>query len=288
MVASAETATSEFLIYDEEAVAAAEALVICIPGALTCISMFDAVAGWRVDGWEPVYYPFPGLDGRALTPPLNIVDAAAEIVAFARRYRSKRICVIGFSTGGAIALTTAAALPPSVKVAGMAPALPKAGGWRTGLSIARALSGAALRARSLAVKQVWLEYYRVLLFGRSVLRYADTARRSDEITSARVLNMVFPERAILRTHTQDLKRWKGPVDPLPNPRNVRFFTGSEDPVFSPAQTAEFAAKLGVTGISQYAGHGHLLFLSAAQVFDDIRAFFEAPVPRDDVPTGNSD
>lgn len=264
-------------IYDAEAVTKAERLVICAPGALTRVEIFDPVSAWH--GWVPVFYPFPGLDGRALSPPLDIEAAAAQIVAFARAHPKKQIGLLGFSTGGAIALEAAARLGVEVRTVAIAPGLPQAGGWRTMLATTGDVLGAALRVRSARVRAVWLEYYRVLLFGREVLRHADTRDRSREIVAARAPRMVYPEGGLLRAHAQGLKRWTGPEAGLPAPGHVTLLIGSEDPVFSTAQTRAFAQRLGDVALQVFPGHGHMLFLTDQSVFDLARDILEgAPAP----------
>ncbi|WP_299677833.1 alpha/beta hydrolase [uncultured Roseobacter sp.] len=266
------------LIYDADAVARAQRLVICAPGALTRIEIFDPVLAWRARGWEPVFYPFPGLDGRALSL-LDIDGAAAQIAAFAEAHSDKQIGLLGFSTGGAIVIEAAARLGPEVRTVALAPGLPQAGGWRTMLATTWDILGAAWRARALRVRPVWLEYYRVLLFGRAVLRHADTRARSHEIVEARAPRMVYPESGLLRAHAHGLKRWRGPRAPLPVPGHVTVLAGSEDPVFSTAQTRAFAAALGDVALRVFPGHGHMLFLTEPSVFDIARAVLEGAEER---------
>ena len=62
-------------------------------------------------------------------------------------------------------------------------------------------------------------------------------------------------------------------EPIP-PENIHFFVGLEDPVFSQDQTLAFARQLGGCAVTGYPGHGHLLFLSCKESFQDIFAFFE--------------
>lgn len=266
------------LIYDAAAVARADRLVICVPGALTRVSIFEAVLDWRASGWEPVFYPFPGLDGRPLDPPLDISQAADQIIAFARQHADKPVCLLGFSTGGAVVVSAACGLGATVKTAAIAPALPQAGGWRTMLATTRDILAAALRVRSLAVRRVWLAYYRTLLVGRAGLRDRERSAFSDAVTQASTDQMVYPEGGMMRAHARSLGRWAGPGRKLPAPAQVAFFIGTEDPVFSPRQTRAFAADLGGVVMREYPGQGHMLFLTHAEVFDDVLAFFDHEDP----------
>lgn len=266
------------LIYDAEAVERADRLVICVPGALTRVEIFDPVLAWRAQGFEPVFYPFPGLDGRALSP-LDIDVAAGQIAAFAEAHAHKKIGLLGFSTGGAIVIEAASRLGPDMRSVAIAPGLPQAGGWRTMLATTWDILSAAWRARSVRVRPVWLEYYRVLLFGRGVLRHADTRARSQEIVGARAPRMVYPEGGLLRAHAHGLKRWRGPRAPLPVPGHVTVLAGSEDPVFSTVQTHAFANALGDVDLRVFPGHGHMLFLTEPSVFDVARAVLEGAEER---------
>ncbi|MCV3270320.1 alpha/beta fold hydrolase [Roseobacter sinensis] len=266
------------LIYDADAVAQAERLVICAPGALTRIEIFDPVLTWRSAGWEPVFYPFPGLDGRPLSPPLDIVQAAGQIVAFARAYPHRQIGLLGFSTGGAIVIEAAALLGDAVRTVAIAPGLPGAGGWRTMLGTTRDVLGVAWRVRSLRVRPVWLEYYRILLFGRAVLQHVDTREKSRQFTEARAARMVYPENGLLRAHAGGLKRWLGPKTPVPKPESVTLLIGDEDSVFSTNQTRAFAATLGEVPLRRFPGHAHMLILTEPAIFDTARAIFEGRDP----------
>ncbi|GFE49069.1 hypothetical protein So717_08220 [Roseobacter cerasinus] len=276
------------LVYDADEVAEARRLVICAPGALTRVEIFDPLRAWRDGGWAPVFYPFPGLDGRPLAPPLDIQAAAEEIAAFARAQAGKQVCLLGFSTGGAIVIEAATRLGPKVRTVAIAPGLPRAGGWRTMLAATRDVLGAALRVRSVGVRRVWLEYYRVLLFGRRVLAHSDTRETSRTLTAARAARMVYPEGGLLRAHATGLKRWAGPRRRLPVPGHVTLLVGDADPVFSTAQTRRFAEAQGGLDVRVFPGHGHMLFLTEPSVFDIAREIFEGDPPAPAGASGVSD
>lgn len=263
------------LIFDAAAAERATRLVICVPGALTRVDIFDAVLNWRAQGWEPVFYPFPGLDGRALFPPLDIAEAADSIAEFARRYAEKRICLLGFSTGGAIVVEAATLLDDDVKTAAIAPALPYAGGWATMKATTQDVFASALRVRAVGVRSVWRAYYHTLLVGRTGLRDDHLLETARTLTAERLEHMIYPDGGLLRAHARDLRRWPGPKKPLGNLQRLAFFVGAEDPVFSREATKAYAAKLGGVQLREYAGHGHLLFLTHPAVFNDVRAFFDA-------------
>lgn len=276
------------LIYDAAGVERATRLVICVPGALTRVDIFDAVLNWRAQGWEPVFYPFPGLDGRALSPALDIAEAADSIAEFAHRHVQKRICLLGFSTGGAVVVAAATLLGDDVKTAAIAPALPYAGGWATMKATTQDLFASALRARSVGVRSVWRAYYHTLLVGRTGLRDDHLMETARTLTAERLEHMIYPDGGLLRAHARNLRRWPGPEKPLRNLQRLAFFVGAEDPVFSREATKAYAAKLGRVQLREYAGHGHLLFLTHPAVFDDVRAFFDAPAAEPGKVSGLSD
>lgn len=259
------------LIYDADAVAQAARLVICAPGALTRISIFDPVLAWRARGWEPIFYPFPGLDGRPLAPALDIAQAADDIAAFVRAHPEKKICLLGFSTGGAIVIEAASRIAAPLRTAAMAPGLPQAGGWQTMRATTHDVLSAALRVRSLRVRPVWLEYYRTLLVGRAGL--GPRAEESRAMVAARAPTMVYPKGGLLRAHARGLRRWRGPNVPLPSAGDVALFIGDADPVFATRQTMQFAASLGGVQVRRYPAEGHMLPLTHRAVFDDILTFF---------------
>ncbi len=259
------------LIFDPEEVTAAKKIAVLFPGALAEVSIFDAADKWRDEGYALVRYRFPGLDGRPLHPPLNIAEAAEEVATFLRRYPGKTVRLLGYSTGGAIALTTAALVGGDLRVALMSCAVEAGGGIQTGLRGALDIAVAATRAGSLSRRAIWLEYYKTLLFGR----HGRGSPQAVALIKERLDRIVMPEGDLPRAHTDDLRRWRLPdARRLPPAPKVRLFVGLEDPVFSLDQSRAMAARLGGAAVTGYAGQGHLLFLTEPGVFDDILAFFE--------------
>lgn len=263
------------LIFRAEEVAAARVITVCIPGALARVEMFAPVQGWAAPGHALVYFRFPGLDGRALSPKLEIERAAARIAAFAAGHPDKAFRLLGYSTGGPIAIRAAERMGGDVRVAAMSGAVEKAGGIRSFQRITRDVLAASARARSLRRRAVWAEYFRVLLYGAPVLRDAKLAARAETLWQAQLPRMVWPDPALLAAHSDDLRRWTLPDGPRLAEDRLAFFIGGDDPVFSRPQTEALAAHFGAPAITAYPGHGHLLFLTHPPAFDDIRAFFEA-------------
>lgn len=274
MKINARTTDTANLIFDPEELAQARTIAVMVPGALTRISMFETAEAWRTQGYGLVYYRFPGLDGRPLAPALSINQAADAIVSLAGQYPDKPMRLLGFSTGGPIVLTAGARLSGDVRIAVMAGAVERGGGVPTALRCGYEIASAALRARSLYLRSVWMEYYCVLLFGRSVLADDKLRVRAEAIIEARQDKIVLPNAGKPHAHTSDLRRWRLPANLKFAPEQVKFFWGAEDPVFSYAQQFQLAEKVGQAPIKVYPQQGHLLFATCPQAFADIFAFFE--------------
>ena len=274
---AAQMPSEDPLVYDAAAVARAETIAILIPGALAGRRIFKPAEQWADDpGYAIAFYRFPGMDGRALEGDLILAEAAAHIASFADRHAGKKIRLLGYSTGGPIALMAADQMAGDVKVAAMSTAVEKAGGlattWRGTVDVTRA----AARSGSVRLRNVWPSYYRTLLFGRKGLSDPEKMRRADAIYEQEKDSVVLPTDGLGDAHARDLQRWTLPEEYSFDPSRVRVFVGGEDPVFSSAQTRAFAARLGGVEVVTYPDQGHLLFLTQPSVFDDILSFFEAP------------
>lgn len=277
MKTSAVTTDPVHLMYDADELAAARTIAVFVPGALARLDIFDAALCWRDRGYGLAFYRFPGLDGRPVAPALNIAEAAAEIVALARRYPNKPLRLLGYSTGGPIVLTAAAQIPGDVRIAAMSPAVEHGGGLVTGLRGLVDLARATWRARSLRLSRVWYSYYQTLWFGRAVHHDPALRQRAEAVVAARRCRIVLPDGGKARAHTDDLRHWRlSPVARFDADR-LRIFCGIDDPVFSQRQTLRFAHKLGAA-VTGYPGQGHLLFASHPAVFEDVFSFFEGAVP----------
>jgi pimeloyl-ACP methyl ester carboxylesterase len=262
------------LLFDAAEVEASEAIVVHIPGALASIEIFSPTKSWKASGYALVYYRFPGLDGLPLDHELAIEVAAEEIARFANLHPHKPIRLLGYSTGGPIAiLASQIVCSKDIKVAALSPAPPKAGGIRTVLRSSRDILAAAIRAGSIKREEVWREYYRTLLFGRVGVRSADLADRTNQIILQERENIVIPEPDISRAHTRHIRNWTVPDTFQIDPERISFYIGSEDPVFSVQQILNFADSIGVTKIKEYPRGGHLLFLTHPEVFDDVFSYF---------------
>ena len=262
------------LAYDAEALAQARVIAVLIPGALSRGDIFDPALRWQQAGYGLATYRFPGLDGRPLSPALKIGQAAADIAELAAAYPDTPIRLLGFSTGAPIAISAAQRMRNDVKFAGLSPAVELGGGSETAIRSMRLILSAAWRVKSVRLRAVWLEYYRLLLFGTPVLEDRALSAQAEQIITARADRIVWPDGGKPRAHMADLRRWRLPKEiAFPKGRG-RFFHGLEDPVFSPRQVINFAQQIGGVKVSGYPGQGHLMFATHVPVFDDIFEFFE--------------
>lgn len=262
------------LLYDRQALEDADTLLICVPGALSGKDIFEPVSTWQEAGYGMVFYRFPGMDGRPVQPALNIAEAAREIADLVAGHPSKPVRLLGYSTGGPIVLTAATLMTGDIRIAAMSSAVEGGGGLRTGLMGLWDVVAAAGRKQSLSRHDVWVEYYRVLLFGRRVLSDEALAARADRLIAEHRPKIVMPDGGKPRAHTDDLRAWRLPENARFAPDRLHFFIGLEDPVFSRQQTLDFARKCGDVPVTGYPGQGHLLFLTGTEAFEDVRTFFE--------------
>jgi pimeloyl-ACP methyl ester carboxylesterase len=264
------------LLYNEQAVAQADKIAIFVPGALASVRIFTPALDWKDDGYALVFYRYPGLDDLPLDHALGIENAASQIAEFASRYPGKQFRLLGYSTGGPIAIRAAEQMTGDVKVAAMSPAVELGGGLLTGLHGGYDLLTAVLVAGSFEESKVWRQYYRTLLFGRNSLRDPDSVAKADAILGPDDDGITAPPDGMTRAHTRDLRRWTLDDTPRLPPERLRFFIGLEDSLFSTGQTRRFARNFGAIQIWGYPGQGHLLFEAYPPVFDDILTYFEAP------------
>lgn len=263
------------LIFDPVDVQQADTIAILVPGALAPIEIFSPAAVWKDAGYALVHYRFPGLDGLPLDHRLGIENAARQIADFANSYPEKRIRLLGYSTGGPIVIVAANDIgSEDVKVAAMSPAVQNGGGLCTVMRGTYDVAAAAIRAGSFRWDEVWLEYYRTLLFGRKGLSNPELADEIEAIVRREKGKIVVPSSSLSEAHSADLRDWEIDEGFRADPDKVRFYIGAEDPVFSTEQTQEFAQAIGVTTVQEFPDQGHLIFLTRPDIFTDIFDFFE--------------
>ena len=270
------TASETPLHYDPAEVARAETIAIFIPGALSSVAIFDAAQDWDDHGYARVLYRYPGLDGLPTDHYVDPETVAGTVAAFANRYPDKDIALVGYSTGGPIALLAAPQITGnrSVKVAAMSTAVEYGGGlptvWHGLVDIIRAMIATGSTDRQV----VWKRFWSGLLYGPDALDDPAFADRLQRDVKAGEQIIVRLDPAVSLAHTLGLPGFALPGDLDLSGVPTAFFVGLNDPVFSTAQTRNFSRKIGGVTIYGYPDHGHLLFFTRPEVFDDIRAFVE--------------
>jgi len=262
------------LVYDRNQIENTQKIAVFIPGAFSSIDIFRRAAYWEERGYALVYYRLPGLDGLPLSSNLRIKDAASTIATLVNSYSNRKVALVGYSTGGPIALETAVLLKnhASISVAAISSAVRNGGGIATLTKGARDISSAALRTKSIDRNVYWERYWQTLAYGPKAIRDKNFSSRIKQL--AKNNEIVIPSNEMVRSHTRDLTFWV-PSDRIKNSRaRIGFFLGLEDPVFSLMQTNTLAKKVGSKHIITYREDGHLLPLTQPKLFKDILSFIE--------------
>ncbi len=276
----AKSGADDPLRYDAAKVARADRIAVFIPGALSSVNVFDGSQNWEDAGYARAFYRYPGLDGMAVDHHVDPPTAAARIAEFANRYPDKDVALIGYSTGGLIALEAAADITKGrqVHVAAMSTAVEYAGGFGTIGRGARDILGAVIATKSLRKADIWKHYWSGLLFGPEALKDpALEAPLEQKIAEGeRIYVKLDPQIAI--AHALALPGWELPEDLDLTGVETAFFIGLNDPVFSVRQTTTFAAQIGGVPVYGYPGQGHLLFFTRPDVFRDMLQFAQGEDP----------
>ncbi|MEY1554769.1 alpha/beta fold hydrolase [Yoonia sp. R2331] len=279
-VPTAKSGADDPLLFDAGEVARADKIAVFIPGALSSIDVFEGSRFWEDAGYARAFYRYPGLDGMAIDHHVDPATAAARITAFANRYPDKDIALVGYSTGGLIALEAAADMTKGrrVHVAAMSTAVEYGGGVSTIARGARDILRAVVATKSVRKADIWKRYWSGLLFGPDALDNPQLAAPlAQKIAEGeKIYVKLNPQIAI--AHALALPGWELPSDLDLTGVDTAFFIGLNDPVFSTAQTTAFAAQIGGVPVYGYPGQGHLLFFTRPDVFRDMLQFAEGEDP----------
>ena len=262
------------LIYEEAELRRADKVVIFIPGALSSVNVFDATTFWEDAGYTRAFYRYPGLDDLPLDHRVTPEVAAANIAAFANAHPDKDIALVGYSTGGPIALLAAPQISKgrSIHVAAMSTAVEYGGGFPTALRGLQDIWRAVAATGSLSREVLWKEFWAGLLYGPAAMddpAFADRLKR-DVALGEKFFVELNPSIAL--AHTLALPTWELPDYLDLTDISVAFFVGLNDRVFTTADTQEFSRQLGGVTIYGYPEQGHLLFFTQPSVYRDMLAF----------------
>lgn len=264
------------LVYDAVDVAQADKIAIFIPGVLASIDIFDATESWSDAGYARALYRFPGLDGLKNDHFIDPATIAVRIADFANRYPDKDIALIGYSTGGPVALLTAPMITKGrdVRVAAMSTAVEYGGGFPTALRGLSDILRAMVATGSLDRETVWKRFWAGLLYGVDALDDPAFEDRLSRDIAAGEKIIVKLDPAVALAHALGLPTFEVPANLDLSDIPVGFFVGLNDRVFSTEQTVAFSRKIGDVTIFGYPEQGHLLFFTRPDVFEDMLAFVE--------------
>ncbi|KAA2313657.1 alpha/beta hydrolase [Pseudooceanicola sediminis] len=256
-------------------------VIVLIPGAFASVGIFQQVLNWQVPDSAIVAYRFPGLDGLPVDHRVDIRGSAKIIADYVNTAHPEEVYMIGFSTGGPIALETADQLEaPDVSMALISSAGPMPSAMlasaRSSLDVIRAMT----RAHSTAPQDAWTENYRTLLYGRD--HYSDPVEAQESAVEAEAQrpNMKTPKFRMTMAHTASLLLWTPDHALDLADDRIGFFHGAEDPVFPIRAQRRFARHVQADKFFTYPQQGHLLYMTSERLFDDIRHFFELDVRAD--------
>jgi pimeloyl-ACP methyl ester carboxylesterase len=262
------------VVHDGNAEKGIEKAIVVIPGALASVQLFAPVLEWDIPDSTVIAYRFPGVDGLELNHRVDIIDSAALIARHLNALEAEEVYLIGYSTGGPIALETARRLrTENVQIAMISSASDSPAAALASLKGALDVIKAMFRAKRPGLEETWAENYRTLLYGRDHFTEEEQAEQSRRLAAMQRGQLTTPPNKMTMAHTADLMTWylEDPED-LADVR-IGFFHGAEDSVFSNDMTRRYARRLHADGFKSYEGQGHLLFVTEPELFDDVRAFF---------------
>ena len=267
------------LLFAREDVGRAKSVVIGIPGALTSIKVFLPIEDWRTPERTIAYYRLPGFDEQPDDMALSINAAASRVATFARDGDFEEVYLIGHSTGAAIALETAKALRavrPEMKVhvAGISTALPAPQPLLAGLRGAQSTVSAAARAGSLRPRDVWIEYYRRLSYGRDTSKHLEVIAAANARIAAGGTQIDLPPTSVTRRHFQAILGWQNNRPERLDGVEMTFWHGAEDPVFPPRPVRRFVDTLPGADLRLLDHHGHVILLTYPEIWQDLAALWE--------------
>ncbi|WP_370284676.1 alpha/beta fold hydrolase [Pseudooceanicola nanhaiensis] len=262
------------IVHDGNAHRGMKRAVVVIPGAMASVGMFEPVLDWDLGDGAVLAYRFPGLDGTKLNHRLDIAAAGELIAETMDKLEVEEVYLIGFSTGGPVALEAARRLPrKEVSVALISSAGPFPAGIEASVEGFFDVVGALVRSHGTSMEDAWLENYRTLLYGRKHYVNGDTAKQSKVLAEEQRGQLLTPGPRMTMAHTADLMTWTLPQDPNLAKAKIGVFHGREDTVFPIGPTSRFAVSIPADGMKIYDGQGHILFVTAPTLWDDVRTFF---------------
>ncbi len=253
-------------------------LIVVVPGAFDSVNIYAPVQDWDLPDTGMIAYRFPAIDGMSADHRVDMALSAQLIADRVNALAPREVWLIGYSTGGPIAIETTKRLAaPQLRLALISSAADSPAGLLASARGAREMVVSMLRSGGGLGTETLLENYRALLYGRDYLRQAETAERSQQQAEAVRATMMRPSLRLTLAHSASLLTWRldrpdASRDGLARAR-IAFFHGGADPLFTVPQMLRFAGRLHADRFWIYEGQGHLLYATSGRLFGDIRSFF---------------
>ncbi|WP_163847211.1 alpha/beta fold hydrolase [Pseudooceanicola aestuarii] len=248
--------------------------IVVIPGALASVGIFRPVLNWQEPDSAVIAYRYPGMDGLELDHRVDIELAGQLIADTLNRIDAQEVYMIGYSTGGPVALEAAKHLKTrDISIAMLSSASDSPAAIVASLKGFRDVVTALLRADGKSMADAWAENYRTLLYGRDHYANREQAARSAQLAKTSRPRLTTPAQKLTMAHTADLLYWRLQHPEQLSDVRIGFFHGGADSVFSVDRTRRFAGKVAAEKFYIYDGQGHLLFITSNRLWDDIRRFF---------------
>ena len=263
-------------LYTAGAASLPNEITFLLPGALTTAGIFGAANGWDTDSHQVVEYRLPGMRGEPLSPNLDILRAADWVAAYANNHPQARINLLGYSTGGAIAIEAAGRIDDSqrVKVVAISSATPFPGAALAFLRGSIGVAGSAISAGTLDPQTVWDEYFITLYLGRGWRKSPEKRAIADEIRRSFEGRINKPGEGRGRAQSGSLVGWALSPGALASQARITFFHGENDPVFPLSEVRRLAARLDAT-LCVLPEDGHMPLLSRLDLIDRVERVFHA-------------
>jgi pimeloyl-ACP methyl ester carboxylesterase len=241
---------------------APDQITFLLPGALSTAAIFGEANGWDTDRHLVIEYRLPGMRGEPLNPPLDILRAADWVADYANLYPKARITLLGYSTGGAIAIEAAGRIKDSarVDVVAISSATPFPGAALAFVRGTAGVAGTALAAGTFDPQTLWDEYFITLYLGSGWRNSPEKRAIADAIRRSFEGRINKPGEGRGRSQSVSLLGWTLSPEALASGARITFFHGENDPVFPLAEVRPLAARLGAT-LCVLPGDGHMVLLS---------------------------
>jgi len=252
----------------------AHSVVIGIPGALTSIRVLEPIEAFRGKDRGTAYYRLPGYDDLPARTPFSINIAAGQVATFVRDQGFEEVFLVGHSTGAAIAMETAKVLHDirpdiDVHIAGISTALPAPQPLLSGLRNATGTVAAALRARSLRPRTVWIEQYRRISYGPDASHHAEVIAKANALVRERGEQIQLPSRGLGLKHFWAILGWQNNRPERLDAVDTVFWHGGVDPVFRAAAVERFAGKMSQSKVHVLDHHGHIILLTYPEIWSEM-------------------